>query len=249
MRLRVQLLIVSLLALLLPGCMSSDGLRRIAPPEPEVLLLHDASRGRDVPVVVYHPVGLTAAHDTVVLSHGYRGKHTDYSFIADHLAQRGHVVISVQHELEGDRQLPTHGEVRAVRMPFWQAGAQSIAFVLDQLQGLPGIPRTGRLILIGHSNGGDLSVLYATENLMRVRALITLDHRRMPFPRTLDPRVCSVRSSDQQADDGVLPDAQTARSLDMIIEVVPGLVHNDMWDGSTPEQKVSMLSLIDRCLA
>lgn len=67
------------------------------------------------------------------------------------------------------------------------------------------------------------------------------------MPRTARPRVCSVRSSDQPADPGVLPTAAEQRRYRMVIGSVP-VIHNDMWDGATAAQKRSMLGWLGRCL-
>jgi hypothetical protein len=81
-----------------------------------------------------------------------------------------------------------------------------------------------------------------------VSAVFTLDHRRMPVPRSRSPRICSARSSDQVADPGVLPDAAEQSRLGMVIMPVP-VIHNDMWNGATEPQRRAMLAVLDRCLA
>lgn len=80
------------------------------------------------------------------------------------------------------------------------------------------------------------------------RLVFTLDNRRVPLPRTRRPRICSVRSSDQPADPGVLPAPEEAAALDMVITVVPGLEHNNMWDAASEAQKRAILAALDTCL-
>ena len=83
----------------------------------------------------------------------------------------------------------------------------------------------------------------------QVSAVFSLDNRRMPMPRVSHPRICSVRSSDFPADPGVLPTIAEQRRLGMHIAQIPGLHHNDMWDGATTEQRAAMTRHLEACLA
>ncbi|MBB5621242.1 hypothetical protein HDE69_002295 [Pedobacter cryoconitis] len=47
-----------------------------------------------------------------------------------------------------------------------------------------------------------MSMLFATQHPELVDKVISLDNRRMPFPRVSKPRIYSLRSSDQPADEG-----------------------------------------------
>lgn len=166
--------------------------------------LFDRERGRAVPVVLYAPVG-TASRGRkrsklrlAVISHGYGGKNTDYSFIAANLVAHGYLVASIHHQLPADEPLPTSGNPYEVRMPNWQRGVGNILFVISQLKTLRPELDVEDLLLVGHSNGGDASMLFAREHPRLVRKVISLDNRRMPFPRMKRPRILSIRSSDQQ---------------------------------------------------
>jgi predicted dienelactone hydrolase len=218
----------------------------LAAAAPEALELVDAQRGRAVPVALY---GATPGkpRPLALISHGYGGNNRAYSFIAEALAERGYVVASVQHELEGDAPMPTTGEPAVVRRPWWDRGAANLHFVVREMRARRLADRRP-VLLVGHSNGGDSSMLFAARHEALVRAVFTLDNRRMRMPRTTRPRICSVRSSDQPADPGVLPTAAEQRRHRMAIGTVPGLRHNDMWDGATAEQKQAMLSWLWRCL-
>lgn len=212
------------------------------------LELLDSARQRAIPVALYDPGSSKGAKPLVIISHGYEGKNTAYSFIATALAAEGYVVASIQQELPGDPPLAMDGVLTVSRRPNWQNGAENIRFVIGELR-QKGIATSDEgAIVIGHSNGGDLSMLFATEHPELTRAVLSLDNRRMPLPRTAKPRVCSIRSSDQQPDEGVLPEAKQQLDFQMIIGGVPGLEHNQMWDGATDDQKSKMLSLISECL-
>jgi dienelactone hydrolase len=213
---------------------------------PQELALVDASRGRAIPVALY---GATPGRPRplALISHGYGGRNTDYSFLAEALAARGYVVASVQHELAGDPPMPATGIPAVVRRPFWEQGSANLLHVIREM-------RTRRLadgrpvLLVGHSNGGDSSMLFAAKHKDMAGTVFTLDSRRMKMPRTARPRICSVRSSDQPADPGVLPTAAEQRRYRMVIGTVPGLIHNDMSDAATAVQKQAMLGWLWRCL-
>ncbi len=93
------------------------------------------------------------------------------------------------------------------------------------------------LILIGHSNGGDMSMLFAQKYPDLVDKVISLDNRRMAFPRTKRPKLYSLRSSDQPADEGVLPTPEEQKRFGITIIKLPNTVHNDMNDDGTAAQQ------------
>jgi predicted dienelactone hydrolase len=216
-----------------------------APPPPQELELIDAPRGRAVPVVLY---GATPgrAKPLALISHGYGGRNTDYSFLAEALAARGYVVASVQHELANDPPMPTKGDPAVVRRPWWDRGAANLLFVIREMRSRRLADRSP-VLLVGHSNGGDSSMVFAARFPAMVRAVFTLDNRRMRMPRTKRPQICSVRSSDQPADPDVLPTLAERKRFGMVIGSVP-VIHNDMWDGATGAQKQAMLGWLWRCL-
>ncbi|HEX8573737.1 MAG TPA: alpha/beta hydrolase [Allosphingosinicella sp.] len=217
-----------------------------ATPVPQELELIDRARGRAVPVALY---GATPGKPKplALISHGYGGTNRAYSFIAEALAERGYVVASVQHELEGDAPMPVAGEPAVVRRPWWDQGASNLLFVIREIRAR-GLANRRPALLVGHSNGGDSSMLFAAKHGALVGTVFTLDNRRMRMPRTARPRICSVRSSDQPADPGVLPTAAEQKRYRMVIGTVPGLIHNDMWDGAKPAQKQAVLGWLWRCL-
>jgi hypothetical protein len=47
----------------------------------------------------------------------------------------------------------------------------------------------------------------------------------------------------------VIPTAGEQESNRMVIASVPGLRHDDMWDGASEPRKAAVLALLDRCLA
>lgn len=216
----------------------------------ETLALFDQTRQRQIPVAIYTEASQRphAKLKPAIFSHGYGGKNTDYSFIANYLVTHGYYVASIQQEIAGDAPLPSTGKPYETRKPSWERGVQNILFVLGELkQRRPDLDYS-QLLLLGHSHGGDTSMLFAQEHPELVRAVISLDNRRMPFPRTKNPRIFSIRSSDQRADEGVLPTSEEQTKFGMRIVQLPGTIHNDLWDGATPEQKAEILRHLDEFL-
>ncbi|SDH12709.1 hypothetical protein SAMN04488062_104217 [Flavobacterium omnivorum] len=93
------------------------------------------------------------------------------------------------------------------------------------------------LILIGHSNGGDMTVLFAQKYPDLVDKIISLDNRRMKIPRTIHPKIYSLRSMDQPADEGVLPTIEEQQKFEMTIIKLNNTIHNDMNDNGSRKQK------------
>jgi dienelactone hydrolase len=210
----------------------------------------DMARQRLIPLVTYAPAG-AARHrlKVALLNHAYHGKNTEYSFLAKNLVAHGYYVVSFQQELPGDEPLPTTGIAAVVRRPNWERGVQNMLFVLQELRRTQPELDYQHLLLMGHSNGGDMAMLFAHEHPALVARVITFDNRRMPLPRARRPRVLSLRSSDQPADAGVLPLPAEQAKFGMTIVQLSATVHNDMWDGATTAQQQEMNALVSKFLA
>lgn len=91
--------------------------------------------------------------------------------------------------------------------------------------------------LVGHSNGGDMTVLFAHKCPNLVDKIISLDNRRMEFPGTPQPKVYSLRSSDQPADEGVLLTLAEQKKFGITIIKLPNTIHNVMSDRGNKGQK------------
>jgi pimeloyl-ACP methyl ester carboxylesterase len=242
-----MLLAVSGLACARTGPISTGAARVRA----ESTVLYDTARGRRIPVELYFGAD---ARDTpmtemlVVISGGYGIANVGYSFIANALAGRGYVVASVQHDLPGDEPLARTGNLYEGRRPVWQRGAQNIVFVTSALKAKYGRRLGDKIILIGHSNGGDISMWLANERPELVARAITLDHRRVPIPRVTTPRIMTVRASDTTADPGVLPTADERQALRIEVVTIAGAKHNDMHDGGSEALKTQIVDNILRFL-
>lgn len=102
----------------------------------------------------------------------------------------------------------------------------------------------GNVVLIGHSNGGDMSALYPQIYPDSLSKIITLDNRRMLLPRTSKPKIYSLRSSDQPADEGVLPSEQEAKKYDIQVVKFENITHNQMNNEANEDQRKLLLEYI-----
>jgi len=121
-------------------------------------------------------------------------------------------VISIQHELSDDPLLAMEGNFMETRMPNWKRGEENILFTIREFKKLKPDLQWKKLCVIGHSNGGDITMLTATDHPELIMKAISMDHRRMIIPRTKKPRIYTLRGCDYDADPGVLPTEISNRS-------------------------------------
>ncbi|MEZ4775326.1 MAG: alpha/beta hydrolase [Bacteroidia bacterium] len=207
------------------------------------LILTDTARNRQIPVAVFLPENekQQGRQPVVIFSHGYGenmpGSNLAYSYLTENLAANGYVVFSIQHELPTDDLLPLTGIPQVVRMPNWERGSENILYVLSEMKNRYPQADFSKLTVMGHSNGGDMSVLFARQHPELVWKLITLDQRRMAFPRVNSPKIYSLRSSDQPADEGVLPTDEEQSQWGMTIVKLENTIHNQMDDDANETQR------------
>ena len=203
----------------------------------------DSSRNRLIPVAFYFPIvnDKISNQQLVIISHGYGENkpfaNKSYSYLTEKLASKGYYVVSIQHELPTDDLLPLTGIPQVVRRSNWERGAENILFVLNELKKIKPELDFKHVNLIGHSNGGDMTVLFAHKYPKLVDKIISLDNRRMELPRTSQPKIYSLRSSDQPADEGVLPTVAEQEKFGIKIIKLPNTIHNDMNDSGNKRQK------------
>lgn len=205
----------------------------------DTLTLFDQSRNREIPIACYKPQIDTPK--IVIFSHGYGenkgGSYLAYSYLTTYLASKGYLVASIQHELPTDSLMPTTGIPQIVRQPFWERGADNIWFVINELKKSNPELNFNYITLVGHSNGADITALFPQRYPDIVDKIITLDNRRMALPRTANPKVYSLRSSDQPADEGVLPTDEEQKKYGITIKKLPNTIHNDMDDHANDRQR------------
>lgn len=219
----------------------ASNFQAINPPQNQVIQqsyrLQDRARNRVVPIEVYvSHLSQRKAKDkhynlpVVIINHGYGVRNTEYSFLAKELAAQGYYVVSIQHDLKTDPPLARTGDLFARRKPLWKRGVLNILFVMSELHRIQSNLNINKIILIGHSNGGDIAMLFAREHPRLVEKLISLDSLRMPFPRNAISPILSLRANDTQADTGVLPNDKEAKQLGIVIIKLEKSKHIDLCD-------------------
>ncbi|MFT3920106.1 alpha/beta hydrolase family protein [Cloacibacterium sp.] len=208
----------------------------------DTLKLYDQSRQREIPIAIYKPTSkVSGKQRLVIFSHGYGqnkgGDYLVYSYLTEFLATKGFFVVSIQHELATDSLLPLTGNLQIVRRLFWERGADNILFVINELKKTNPHLDFKHITLIGHSNGGDMTALFPQKYPNTVKRIITLDNRRMQLPKTKNVKVYSLRSSDQPADEGVLPTEDEVKKYKMKILKLENTIHNEMDDKANNEQR------------
>ncbi|QWG16521.1 alpha/beta hydrolase [Bradyrhizobium sediminis] len=186
-----------------------------------------------------------------VLNHGNTVKNTEYSFLANVFAARGYIALSPQHDLPGDPPMVTKpGELYVGRLPQMQRGVDNIHFALAEMKKLQPNADYAKVTMVGHSLGGDISMLFAKEHPDHVKKVVTLDNLRVPFVTEGKFKILSFRSKDTQfkPDPGVVPDAEQCEKSGITV-VDTGFQHNDMRDTGPDTAKASIQSMLDKFLS
>jgi hypothetical protein len=186
-----------------------------------------------------------------VISNGNTVKNTEYSFLANVLAARGYLAASIQQDLPTDPPLMTRVGLPYVgRREVYERGEANILFVLRQLKKLQPNADYSHLTLVGHSNGGDISMFCAKHHPELVSKVITLDNLRVPFVLSDKLKILSFRSKDPnfKTDPGVLPTAQQAEAEGIDI-VKTKFQHTDMSDRGPDSVKEKIQATLDHFLS
>jgi len=220
----------------------------------EMLDFYDATRHRDISVDLAvrrdYEMRANAGYyklPVVILSHGNTVKNTEYSFLANAFAARGYLVACIQHDLPSDAPLMTRaGSLYVGRLGVYERAEQNILFAIDQLKKIQPNADYDHLTMVGHSNGGDISVYFAHEHPDVVTRIVTLDNLRVPLVSAGFAKVLSFRSRDEQfkADPGVVP----AKSSDDMDIVRTDALHTDMSDRGPDRLKEKIQAELDRFL-
>lgn len=223
----------------------------------ETLTFFDSERNRPVQVDVAvrrdREMQANAGMITLpvaILNHGNTVKFTEYSFLANVFAARGYMAVSIQHDLDTDAPLVTKiGELYVGRLPVYERGVQNIQFAVKQLRKIQPNSDYDHLTLVGHSNGGDISVFYAKEFPDQVKKVVTLDNLRVPFMTDGKFKILSFRSHDSvfKPDPGVVPDEEVCEKAGITV-VNTGAQHTDMSDRGPESLKERIQGMLDKFL-
>jgi hypothetical protein len=224
----------------------------------ETLMFHDATRGGRpvaIDVAVRRDRELQADAGLIklpvaILNHGNTVKFTEYSFLANLFAARGYMVASIQHDLESDAPLVTKvGELYVGRLPQYHRGVANIRFAIDELKKVQPNADYDHLTMIGHSNGGDISMYFAKLYPDQIKKVVTLDNLRVPFMTDGRFKIISFRSKDPvfKPDPGVIPDDDICAKAGITV-VRTSFQHNDMRDTGPDEAKSAIQDMLDKML-
>ena len=186
-----------------------------------------------------------------VLNHGNTVKYTEYSFLANVMAARGYLVVSIQHDLPTDAPMVTkEGELYVGRLTQIERGVANIKFAVAQMAKIEPNADYDHLTVVGHSMGGDITMYFAKQYPDRVRKVVTLDNLRVPFVTSGKFKILSFRSHDPvfKTDPGVVPSKDEC-TKDGITVVRTNFQHNDMRDTGSEEAKTSIQNMLDKFLA
>jgi alpha/beta hydrolase fold len=224
----------------------------------ETLNLFDASRQRPISVDIAVRRDYETKADNglwklpvAIISNGNTVKNTEYSFLANVLAARGYLVASIQQDLPSDPPLMTKiGLPYVGRRGIYMRCEANILFVLGALQKLQPNADYDHLTLVGHSNGGDVSMYVAKQHPELVSKVITLDNLRVPFVLSDKLKILSFRSKDPnfRTDPGVLPTPREAKA-DGIDIVNTGALHTQLSDRGPDSVKERIQAQLDKFLS
>ena len=224
----------------------------------ETISFFDAARNRpvDVDIAVRRDKEMTALAGmttlpVAIVNHGNTVRFTEYSFLANVLAARGYLAISIQHDLASDAPLVTKvGELYVGRLPVYERGIANISFAVEKMKKIQPNADYDHLTMVGHSNGGDISMYFAKMHPEQVKKVVTLDNLRVPFLTDGKFKILSFRSQDPvfKADPGVVPDNDTCEQAGITV-VNTGFQHTDMSDRGPDDVKVSIQGVLDKFLS
>ena len=185
-----------------------------------------------------------------IISNGNTVRNTEYSFLANALAARGYLVASIQQDLPTDPPLMTKvGEPYVGRREVYMRCEANILFVLGELQKRQPNADYDHLTLVGHSNGGDVSMYVAHQHPELISKVITLDNLRVPFVLSNNLKILSFRSKDPnfRTDAGVLPAPAQAKAGGIDI-VNTGALHTELSDRGPDSVKEKIQATLDKFL-
>ena len=185
-----------------------------------------------------------------ILNHGNTVKFTEYSFLANIFAARGYLAVSIQHDLPTDAPLVTKvGEIYVGRLPQYQRGIANIRFAVDQMKKIEPNADYDRLTMVGHSNGGDVSMYFAKMYPDEIKKVVTLDNLRVPFMTDGRFKILSFRSKDPvfKPDPGVVPNEEVCEKSGITV-VQTGFQHTDMSDRGPDDAKNTIQGMLDKFL-
>jgi hypothetical protein len=139
------------------------------------------------------------------------------------------------------------GALYAGRLREYERTEKTIFFAISELSKIQPNADYGHRTMVGHSNGGDISMLFAQQQAL-VKMIITLDDLRVPCLTSDTARILSFRSKDWKPDPGVVP--SRAQSIKAGIKIVQtDAQHAEMSDRGPDRLKESIQGMRDQFLS
>ena len=185
-----------------------------------------------------------------ILNHGNTVRFSEYSFLANVFAARGYIAMSIQHDLPTDAPMVTKvGELYVGRQPQYLRGIANIKFAIEEMQKVQPNADYDHLTMMGHSNGGDISMYFAKMYPDQIKKVVTLDNLRVPFLTDGRFKILSFRSKDPQfkTDPGVVPNKDVCERSGITV-VQTGYRHTDMSDRGSDDVKSTIHGMLDKFL-
>ena len=103
--------------------------------------------------------------------------------------------------------------------------------------------------MVGHSNGGDISMYFAKRYPELIKRVVTLDNLRVPILTDGKFKILSFRSQDAvfKPDPGVIPDDEICAKAGIMVVRTP-YQHTDMSDRGPEEVKSRIQGILDKFL-
>src|SRR3569832_210760 len=224
----------------------------------ETLMFRDEARGNrpvEIDIAVRRDRELQAEAGMIklpvaILNHGNTVKFTEYSFLANLFAARGYMVASIQHDLASDAPFVSMvGELYVGRLPQYHRGVANIRFAIEELRKVQPNADYDHLTMIGHSNGGDISMYFAKLYPDQIKKVVTLENLRVPFMTDGRFKIISFRSKDPvfKAAPGVIPNDEVCEKAGITV-VRTSFQLYDMRDTGPDEAKASIQEMLDKML-
>jgi pimeloyl-ACP methyl ester carboxylesterase len=158
--------------------------------------------------------------------------------------------VSIQHDLETDEPMVTKvGEEYVGRRLQYNRDIANIKFAIDELKKIQPNSDYKHLTMVGHSNGGDISMYFAKRYPELIKKVVTLDNLRVPFITDGKFKILSFRSKDPifKADPGVVPDDEICAKAGIKV-VRTNYQHNDLSDRGPDHVKATIRSILEQFL-
>ncbi len=186
------------------------------------LNLTEPETNRTFPVMIYLPEHTSEAElPTVIFGNGFQEQERfksgsdfyckSYTFIAKFFTDKGYAFISVQFEIPGDADTLqnldcTNRSMYEARKHLYIKDEKILLFVLESLKSFEPKLNLNKVIVSGHSNGGDVAQYFTNLHPDLVSRAIIFDGRRCHIAENLNAKLLRFEAFETSTDAGVFPD-------------------------------------------